>query len=69
MKALILKIKEFHKKIANNVEQSLWYGFSETDKGIGIKLPTFRGDILKNIFFFCVIWRKQQKLVKKPRKE
>lgn len=52
MKALILKIKEFHKKIANNVEQSLWYGFSETDKGIGIKLPTFRGDILKNIFFF-----------------
>ena len=49
MNGLILKIKEFFKKITSNVKYSSWCGFSETDKGIGIKLPTFRGDILKSL--------------------
>lgn len=46
---LILKIKEFKEKIANNVKCSLWYGISETDKGMRIELPTFRRHILKRL--------------------
>lgn len=52
----ILKIKEFQKKIANNVKYPLWCGFSETDKGMGIELPPFRRDILKSF-----TWKKTRK--------
>lgn len=58
---LILKIKEFHKKIASNVKCSLWCGFSETDKGTGVNLLTYTKKPLTILHYL----EKQQKLVKK----
>lgn len=49
---LILKIKEFHKKITSNVKYSLWCGFSETDKGTGVNLSNYTKKAFNNFTLF-----------------